>query len=97
MISQTHIKRPLFELTFPIAYSIVAHKDPSQVERLIRSIYRTHNHYCIHIDLKSPQMFKILEKYASCFVGAQKQKATKFNEIILSPKIRKYHFDQRPR
>lgn len=56
-----------FELTFPIAYSIVAHKDPSQVERLIRSIYRTHNHYCIHIDLKSPQMFKILEKYASCF------------------------------
>jgi len=55
------------ELNFPLAYSIVVHKDPSQVERLVRSIYRSHNHYCIHVDLKSTDTYTALTKYASCF------------------------------
>ena len=55
------------ELNFPLAYSIVVHKDSSQVERLIRSIYRSHNHYCIHVDLKSTETYATLKKYASCF------------------------------
>ena len=38
------------EANFPISYSIMAYRDVEQVERLLRSIYRPHNYYCIHVD-----------------------------------------------
>ena len=41
------------EAEFPIAYSIVAHMDAYQLERLLQSIYWPQNWYCIHIDLKA--------------------------------------------
>ena len=37
------------------------------MERLIRSIYRPHNLYCIHIDSKSQTMYETMQKYAPCF------------------------------
>lgn len=39
---------------FSIAYSIRMHKDPEQVEMLLRAIYAPQNVYCIYIDRKSP-------------------------------------------
>ncbi|XP_072041955.1 beta-1,3-galactosyl-O-glycosyl-glycoprotein beta-1,6-N-acetylglucosaminyltransferase-like [Amphiura filiformis] len=56
------------EADFPIAYSIVVHKDAAQVERLFRSIYQPQNVYCIHVDLKSkPNFTRAIENLAHCF------------------------------
>lgn len=45
------------ELDFPLAFSLVVHKDAHMVERLLRAIYAPHNIYCIHYDQKSSAHF----------------------------------------
>ena len=45
------------EKQFPIAFTLVVFKHASQVEQLLRAIYRPHNAYCVHVDKKSPQAF----------------------------------------
>lgn len=56
------------EEEFPLAYSLVVHKDAIMVERLIHTIYSTQNVYCIHYDQKSSNTFKqALENLAKCF------------------------------
>lgn len=49
-----YIDHPLSqqELNFPLAFGITIYKDVEQMERLLRAIYRPHNFYCIHMDLK---------------------------------------------
>ncbi|XP_070204316.1 N-acetyllactosaminide beta-1,6-N-acetylglucosaminyl-transferase-like [Littorina saxatilis] len=46
------------ERAFPLAFSILVYKHPEQVERLLRAIYRPHNVYCIHVDIKSGPVFQ---------------------------------------
>ncbi|KAK7116068.1 N-acetyllactosaminide beta-1,6-N-acetylglucosaminyl-transferase-like [Littorina saxatilis] len=46
------------ELSFPLAFSILVHKDLDQVERLLRVLYRPHNVYCVHADRKSDADFQ---------------------------------------
>ncbi|XP_046551048.1 beta-1,3-galactosyl-O-glycosyl-glycoprotein beta-1,6-N-acetylglucosaminyltransferase 3-like [Haliotis rubra] len=41
------------EEEFPIAFTVLLYKSFEQFERLLRSIYRPHNVYCIHVDAKS--------------------------------------------
>ena len=56
------------EAEFPIAYNILMHRDLEQVERLLRSIYRPQNSYCIHIDLNTPEiMQQAIQSIANCF------------------------------
>ncbi|XP_007426444.3 beta-1,3-galactosyl-O-glycosyl-glycoprotein beta-1,6-N-acetylglucosaminyltransferase 4 isoform X1 [Python bivittatus] len=56
------------EEEFPLAYSLVVHKDAIMVERLIHTIYSIQNVYCIHYDQKSSNTFKhALENLAKCF------------------------------
>lgn len=56
------------EIDFPIAFSILMHEQAEQVERLIRSIYRSHNVYCIHVDSKaSSKLHKVMKSIAKCF------------------------------
>ncbi|XP_059825719.1 beta-1,3-galactosyl-O-glycosyl-glycoprotein beta-1,6-N-acetylglucosaminyltransferase-like [Hypanus sabinus] len=67
---QKYITFPLSkeEEEFPIAYSIVVHQRIDMFERLLRSIYTPQNFYCIHVDQKSPEIFKAAVKgIASCF------------------------------
>lgn len=45
------------ERDFPLAFSLVVHKDAHMVERLLHAIYAPHNIYCIHYDLKSSSDF----------------------------------------
>nr|XP_055036821.1 beta-1,3-galactosyl-O-glycosyl-glycoprotein beta-1,6-N-acetylglucosaminyltransferase 4-like [Misgurnus anguillicaudatus] len=45
------------ERVFPLAYSLVVHKNADLVERLLKAIYMPHNVYCIHYDLKSSDDF----------------------------------------
>ncbi|KAL8578022.1 hypothetical protein ACOMHN_048798 [Nucella lapillus] len=55
------------ELSFPLAFSILVHKDLEQVERLLRAVYRPHNVYCLHADLKAPWHFQNgLRHLAAC-------------------------------
>ncbi|CAC5403519.1 GCNT1 [Mytilus coruscus] len=56
------------EEDFQIAYSILVFKSINQFERLLRSIYRPQNFYCVHADTKmSDVRRKALESIASCF------------------------------
>ncbi|CAG5122439.1 unnamed protein product [Candidula unifasciata] len=56
------------EKQFPIAYSMIVYKDSEMVERLLRAIYRPHNLYCIHVDLKaSTDFFDAISAIVKCF------------------------------
>ncbi|NXW11835.1 GCNT4 acetylglucosaminyltransferase, partial [Fregetta grallaria] len=56
------------EENFPIAYSLVVHKDVVMVERLIHSLYSHQNIYCIHYDQKAAKSFKsAMNSLAKCF------------------------------
>ncbi|XP_052069225.1 beta-1,3-galactosyl-O-glycosyl-glycoprotein beta-1,6-N-acetylglucosaminyltransferase-like [Mytilus californianus] len=55
------------EKEFPLAFSILTFKDADQTERLLRSIYRLQNFYCIHIDKSSSEVLhNALRKIANC-------------------------------
>lgn len=56
------------EVEFPLAYSIVVYKAINQFERLLRSIYRPQNVYCIHADAKMTEINKkTVSAIANCF------------------------------
>ncbi|XP_078000486.1 beta-1,3-galactosyl-O-glycosyl-glycoprotein beta-1,6-N-acetylglucosaminyltransferase-like [Glandiceps talaboti] len=56
------------EINFPLAFSILMYKSVHQVEQLLRTIYRPHNIYCIHVDKKAPSELHIAMKaITSCF------------------------------
>ncbi|XP_066525471.1 beta-1,3-galactosyl-O-glycosyl-glycoprotein beta-1,6-N-acetylglucosaminyltransferase 3 [Hoplias malabaricus] len=46
------------ERDFPIAYSMVIHEKIEMFERLLRAVYTPQNVYCVHVDMKAPEMFK---------------------------------------
>uniref|UniRef100_A0A673LFV3 Beta-1,3-galactosyl-O-glycosyl-glycoprotein beta-1,6-N-acetylglucosaminyltransferase 3 n=1 Tax=Sinocyclocheilus rhinocerous TaxID=307959 RepID=A0A673LFV3_9TELE len=52
------VSRSKEEKDFPIAYSIVVHEKIEMFERLLRAIYTPDNVYCVHVDQKSPEIFK---------------------------------------
>ncbi|XP_017580725.1 beta-1,3-galactosyl-O-glycosyl-glycoprotein beta-1,6-N-acetylglucosaminyltransferase 4-like [Pygocentrus nattereri] len=61
------IRTSELERDFPLAYSLVVHKDAAMVERILRAIYVPHNTYCIHYDLKSsPQFAAAMQGLARC-------------------------------
>lgn len=50
-----------------LAFTLVIHKDPVQVARLLRMIYRPQNYYCIHIDKRAKREFvNEIEGLAKC-------------------------------
>ncbi|GFO07849.1 beta-1,3-galactosyl-o-glycosyl-glycoprotein beta-1,6-n-acetylglucosaminyltransferase [Plakobranchus ocellatus] len=56
------------EEEFPIAFSLIVYKDIEMVERLLRSIYRPQNRYCIHVDTKADQeFFQTMKSLGRCF------------------------------
>ena len=59
------------EREFPLAYIFLAHYKEGVIQqyiRLLKVFYRPHNVYCIHLDTKSPNWWKILvDKFANCF------------------------------
>ncbi|XP_005075534.1 beta-1,3-galactosyl-O-glycosyl-glycoprotein beta-1,6-N-acetylglucosaminyltransferase 3 isoform X2 [Mesocricetus auratus] len=56
------------EADFPIAYSMVVHEKIENFERLLRAVYARQNIYCVHVDQKSPEIFKqAVRAIASCF------------------------------
>lgn len=56
------------ERNFPLAFGIKMHRDPEQAERLLRTIYRSHNAYCIYVDGKTSKIvFRIMKQIGRCF------------------------------
>jgi hypothetical protein len=49
---QRHISSE--ELTYPLAFTILIYTNLEQFDFLLGAIYRPYNHYCIHVDSKSP-------------------------------------------
>lgn len=69
-IGRGYILHPLSEMerNFPLAFSLIVYRDLEQTERLLRAIYRPHNYYCIHIDMKTdPIERRAFESMAECF------------------------------
>lgn len=55
------------ERQFPLAFAIKFHRLPEQAERLFRTIYRSHNVYCIYIDGKAPKiLLEMMIKISKC-------------------------------
>lgn len=55
------------EQEYPLAFSLVVHREAIMVERLLRMIYLPQNIYCIHYDQKSSKSFKAaLDNLARC-------------------------------
>ncbi|XP_076441102.1 beta-1,3-galactosyl-O-glycosyl-glycoprotein beta-1,6-N-acetylglucosaminyltransferase 3-like [Babylonia areolata] len=56
------------EENFPIAFTVLAYKQASQVVDLLRAIYRPQNWYCLHADQKSSVHFRqAMEAVSNCF------------------------------
>jgi len=56
------------EQSFPLAFSILEYKNPRQLVKLFRTIYRPWNIYCFHIDNKTTGFDYIISKYTHFFV-----------------------------
>ena len=54
------------EISFPLAFTFVVYNSPQQVLRLIRLLYRPHNSYCLHYDVKSKYK-DFFRNIANCF------------------------------
>ena len=54
------------ELSFPIAFIFVVYESPEQFLRLLKVLYRPHNAYCIHPDIKS-KYYQFFTNIAKCF------------------------------
>ncbi|KAM6954508.1 beta-1,3-galactosyl-O-glycosyl-glycoprotein beta-1,6-N-acetylglucosaminyltransferase 4-like [Aplochiton taeniatus] len=55
------------ERHFPLAYSLVVHKNAPMVERILRAIYSPVNVYCLHYDQKSsPAFIRAMGNLAVC-------------------------------
>ncbi|KAF7208149.1 beta-1,3-galactosyl-O-glycosyl-glycoprotein beta-1,6-N-acetylglucosaminyltransferase 7 [Nothobranchius furzeri] len=71
MIRDLHfITRPLSqdEETYPLAFIVTVHKDLELFVRMLRGIYMPQNVYCIHIDAKAPQEYKVaIRRLVECF------------------------------
>ncbi|CAL8102124.1 unnamed protein product [Calicophoron daubneyi] len=53
------------ELEFPLAFSVLIYKDIERAIRLLLAVYRSHNFYCIHVDLHSSEnYFKVIKEFA---------------------------------
>jgi hypothetical protein len=56
------------EAEFPISFSIIIYNKIGQFERLLRTIYRPQNYYCIHVDAKSDEsFFNTVKELTECF------------------------------
>ncbi|XP_046543537.1 beta-1,3-galactosyl-O-glycosyl-glycoprotein beta-1,6-N-acetylglucosaminyltransferase-like [Haliotis rubra] len=62
-------RRPVVEeeKVFPLAFALIVHTAPGQVDQLMRTIYRSHNVYCIHVDRKARRSVGLLSQWAQCF------------------------------
>lgn len=55
------------ERSFPLAFTLVVHKNAPMVERILHAIYAPHNVYCIHYDQKSSSAFiQAMKNLAGC-------------------------------
>ena len=55
------------EKKLPIAYAFTIYKGACLFERILRAIYMPNNVYCIHIDMKSPEVFrKVIQAMIRC-------------------------------
>ena len=55
------------EKDFPLAFLVNVHTSLQQVFRFLKSIYRPHNIYCFHVDVKSSSVLRsAFSKLASC-------------------------------
>jgi hypothetical protein len=56
------------ELSHPLAFTILLNENVEQFERMLKTIYRSQNVYCLHVDKKSSETVKnAVRSIAECF------------------------------
>lgn len=56
------------EEDYPLAFIVTIHKELDLFIRLLRAIYMPQNVYCIHVDAKAPQEYKVaVQNLVGCF------------------------------
>ena len=51
-----------------MAFFITAFKDARNLEQLLRTVFRPHNAYCIHVDAKSGRLYRrTVEQLVACY------------------------------
>ncbi|XP_078252753.1 beta-1,3-galactosyl-O-glycosyl-glycoprotein beta-1,6-N-acetylglucosaminyltransferase 4 [Rhinoraja longicauda] len=72
------------EQDYPLAFSLVVHREAIMVERLLKMTYQPQNIYCIHYDQKSSKSFKAaLHNLARCM-----------QNVFIATKIELVHYTQ---
>ena len=57
-----------YEREMPLAFSVIAHRDASQLAKLLSAIFRPWNSYCLQIDSKSsPEFTAVVTKLVQCY------------------------------
>ncbi|OWF54385.1 beta-1,3-galactosyl-O-glycosyl-glycoprotein beta-1,6-N-acetylglucosaminyltransferase-like [Mizuhopecten yessoensis] len=94
IVSRDYITSPLTEEEelFSIAYSLVVYKDANQVERLLRTLYRPQNYYCIHMDVKSSPVFRraisgVAKCFPNVFISSQSVSVKRKSYTVLQPDL----------
>lgn len=68
-----------YDPEFPMAFSIIVHKEIAIFELFLSLIYRPHNFYCIYVDKKVPtEVYKAVESLVTCY-----QNMFKVNTIFI--------------
>lgn len=82
--TRDYILEPVNEIEakFSLAFTILLYKDSGQFEKLLRTVYRPQNYYCIHVDRNSqPEVVLAVMSIVSCFS----------NVFLLTPAIDVVH------
>jgi len=68
-IENTKVKHTsINEKDLPLAFSLIAHRDASQLSKLISAIFRPWNSYCLQLDSKAdPKFIKLMTKLVQCY------------------------------
>ncbi|XP_070209238.1 beta-1,3-galactosyl-O-glycosyl-glycoprotein beta-1,6-N-acetylglucosaminyltransferase 3-like [Littorina saxatilis] len=80
------------EREFPLAFSMMVYKEPEQLERLLRAVYRPHNAYCVHADLKTkPDVLQQIRAIIKCLpnvIESPRQIDVKWGKFsVLEPEL----------
>lgn len=60
------------EEDFPLAFAIKLHVSLLQAEQLLRTIYRAHNFYCLHVDKRAPdEVYEVISSLGDCFSNVE--------------------------
>lgn len=90
--SQYNFYNSMEEMSFPIAYVVVFHKNPQQVLRLLKVLWRPQNLFCLHPDAKQSKEFlsffrNVSECLDNIFVASKLERVIYAHHTIMDAQL----------